>query len=41
VPLGFYNRFFDDAFFVEVARSFDVKMIIFNEFEPKIEQWKK
>jgi len=41
VPLGFYNRFFDDAFFVEVAQSFDVKMIVFHEFEPKIEQWKK
>lgn len=39
VPVGFYERFFDDAFFVDVASSFDVKMLIFNEIEPKIKQW--
>ena len=41
VPLGFYNRFFDDKFFSEVASSFDVKMLVFNEIEPKIELWIK
>ena len=41
LPLGFYNRFFDDAFFLDVARSFDVKMIVFHETEPKIEKWTK
>ena len=41
VPLGFYNRFFDDKFFSEVVSSFDVKMLVFNEIEPKIELWIK
>lgn len=39
VPVGFYERFFDDAFFMDVARSFDVKMLIFDEIEPEIKQW--
>lgn len=39
VPVGFYERFFDDAFFMDVARSFDVKMLIFSEIEPEIKQW--
>lgn len=41
VPSGFYNRFFDDAFFIDVAHSFNVCMIVFNESQPYIEQWKK
>ncbi len=41
VPLGFYNRFFDDPFFEDIALSFDIKMLIFNENTAKIEQWKK
>ncbi len=39
VPSGFYERFFDDAFFVETAKDFDVKMIVYNEGKPQIEQW--
>jgi hypothetical protein len=39
VPVGFYERFFDDTFFMDVARSFDVKMLVFNEIEPEIKQW--
>ncbi|MDZ7897732.1 MAG: element excision factor XisH family protein [Arcicella sp.] len=41
VPSGFYERFFDDAFFVETAKDFDVKMIVYNESKPQIEQWIK
>jgi hypothetical protein len=41
VPAGFYERFFDDAFFVETAKDFDVKMLIYNEDKPQIEQWIK
>ena len=41
VPSGFYERFFDDAFFVETAKDFDVKMIVYNEDKPQIEQWIK
>lgn len=41
VPLGFYNRFFDDPFFVELAQDFDIKMVLYNENMPKIEQWIK
>ncbi len=39
VPKNFYARFFDDAFFIDTAQYFDVKMVIFNEKEPIIEKW--
>jgi XisH protein len=41
VPLNFYERFFDDTFFVETAQDFNVKMIVFNENQKNIEQWIK
>ena len=41
VPLDYHKRFFDDAFFVELAQDFDVKMVLYNENIPKIEQWIK
>ena len=41
VPSGFYQRFFDDSFFVETARDFNVKMIVYNETNSTIEQWIK
>jgi hypothetical protein len=41
VPIGYYKRFFDDHFFVELAQDFDVKMLLFNETTPIIEQWIK
>ncbi len=41
VPEGFYKRFFDDAFFVETAQEFNVKMVIFNEKNAIIKQWIK
>lgn len=39
VPYGFYQRFFDDPFFLDVAATFDVKMLIFDETKPHIKQW--
>ena len=41
VPSGFYQRFFDDSFFVETARDFNVNMIVYNETNSIIEQWIK
>ncbi len=41
VPSNFYKRFFDDTFFVETAKEFDVKMIVFSEKTETIEQWIK
>ena len=41
VPLNFYERFFDDVFFVETAQDFNVKMIVFNENQKNIERWIK
>ena len=41
VPQTFYNRFFEDPFFVRLAERFGVKMIIFDEVNKKIVGWKK
>jgi hypothetical protein len=41
VPNGFYQRFFDDPFFIDVATTFDVKMLVFDEIQPCINQWIK
>jgi hypothetical protein len=41
VPLSFYTRFFDDAFFIDIAKVFNVKMIVYDEQKVKIEQWIK
>ncbi len=41
VPQSYFERFFDDAFFVETAKEFDVKMIVYNETKAQIEQWIK
>lgn len=41
VPKIFYNSFFDDSFFVELAEHYDLKMIIFDEIKQKIELWKR
>jgi len=40
VPLSFFNRFFDDLFFLEITSQYNVKMIIFDEIEQKIVLWK-
>ncbi len=41
MPTGFYKRFFDDPFFVELAEDFDVKMLLYDELNAKIERWIK
>jgi hypothetical protein len=41
VPLEFYNRFFDDRFFVELAEQFKLRMLIFDEVKQSIVKWKK
>ena len=41
VPSSFYERFFDDVFFVETAQDFNVKMIVYNERKKNIERWIK
>ncbi len=40
MPEDFYNDFFDDAFFVEVATLYEIKMIIFNPKTKHITTWK-
>ncbi len=39
MPKDFYERFFDDAFFVRFAKMFSIKIIVYNELQPIIEQW--
>jgi XisH protein len=41
VPRSFYVRFFDDQFFVETAKDFNVKMLVYDEQKGSIEQWIK
>ncbi|MFN0015475.1 MAG: element excision factor XisH family protein [Saprospiraceae bacterium] len=39
VPEAFYERFFDDPFFLRLAQRFWVKMLVFNEEKNSIVQW--
>lgn len=39
VPEAFYERFFDDPFFMRLAQRFGVNMLIFNEEKNIIVQW--
>ncbi len=41
IPNGFYIKFFDDPFFLEIADLYEIKLLIFDEKESKIMQWKK
>ncbi|MFN8347814.1 MAG: element excision factor XisH family protein [Spirosomataceae bacterium] len=41
VPAGFYEDFFDDAFFLEVIECFGVCLIVFDEIQSTIVKWKK
>lgn len=41
VPKSFYSRFFNDNFFVQLAKRFNLKMFIFDEVNEKIEEWIK
>jgi XisH protein len=41
VPRSFYARFFDDLFFLETAKDFNVNMLVYDEQKGIIEQWIK
>ncbi len=41
VPRSFYARFFDDLFFLETAKDFNVNMLIYDEQKGIIDQWIK
>lgn len=41
VPNDFYESFFDDSYFVEIAVLYDLKMCVFNEKTSKIISWIK
>ena len=41
VPKAFYNRFFDDQFFVDLTKQYDVRLLIFNETDKTISRWIK
>lgn len=41
IPNDFYQSFFDDSYFVEIAELYDLKMCIFDETNSKIILWKK
>lgn len=41
IPVGFYNRFFDDPFFVKIADRFAIRLIVYNEMNQKIVLWKR
>ncbi len=39
VPVNFYNDFFDDPFFVEIAERFNMSLIVFDEEINEIISW--
>ncbi|MEO7311786.1 MAG: element excision factor XisH family protein [Chitinophagaceae bacterium] len=39
VPKDFYGDFFDDSFFVEILKRFEMKLIVFDEQLENIVQW--
>lgn len=39
MPESFYNRFFDDPFFVRLAKRFALKLLVFDENDKKIVKW--
>jgi XisH protein len=41
VPKGFYEGFFDDPFFIEVAQEYRISLIIFDETTNVIFKWIK
>lgn len=41
LPLGFYESFFEDTFFLEMAAHYQMNMIVFDENTNKIIEWKK
>ena len=41
LPQSFYDRFFDDQFFIRLAQRYDIKMIVFDESKKSITLWKR
>ncbi len=40
MPKSFYISFFEDIYFQEIAKLYDVKILVFDEVSIKIDQWK-
>jgi hypothetical protein len=41
IPVKFYERFFDDTFFVRLLKRFSIHLIIYNLTNSQIEKWIK
>jgi hypothetical protein len=41
MPRDFYNDFFDDAFFMEVLKTYHVQVIVYDYENILIEEWIK
>lgn len=41
VPLGFYNRFFNDVFFLKLIKRANLKILIFDEEDKNVDSWIK
>lgn len=39
MPKSFYNSFFDDSYFMEIAQLYDLKMVVFDEEITELVQW--
>lgn len=41
IPHLFYENFFEDPFFVDLAAHYNLKIAVFDQYKPKILQWIK
>ncbi len=41
VPIGFYNRFFSDTFFIRLAERFSIRLLVYDETQKNIVLWKR
>ena len=41
IPLGFYNRFFNDIFFTKLIRRANLKILVFDEQDKTVNLWIK
>ena len=41
IPESFFNRFFDDPFFLKLAKKREINMVVYNETNNTIIQWIK
>ncbi|MBK8655660.1 MAG: XisH family protein [Haliscomenobacter sp.] len=41
IPNGFFVKFFEDSFFLEIIDLYEIPLLIFNEKESKIIRWKR